>query len=156
MILFFAAVLQVQAPSAAPMIRPSPVARLVIHPGPRPIVTAGDTLRLAAEALDDAGRPVPGVRIRYVASGGRFEGEVEADGLVTAGSTGTLPVSIVASVPGARPFIERIEVQMVPGPAARVAIAPRLARLAPGQRIRLTGRSWSAAGDERSDRVTWS
>ncbi len=144
-----------QEPTAPVTIRPSPVARLVLKPGPRPVVTAGDTLRLSAEALDSAGRPVPDVRIRFVPAGGYFEGAVASDGLVTSGSTGTLPVSVVASVPGARPFVERVEVQMVPGPAARVEITPRPARLAPGQRFRLVGRSLSAAGDPRPDRIAW-
>jgi hypothetical protein len=150
-----ASVAILQEPSAPVTIRPSPVARLVLKPGPRPIVTAGDTLRLSAEALDSAGRPMPDVRIRFVPAGGYFEGAVASDGLVTAGSTGTLPVSVVASVSGARPFVERVEVQMVPGPAARVEITPRPARMAPGQRLRLVGHSWSAAGDPRADRVTW-
>ena len=44
---------------------------------------------------------------------------------------------------------------MVPGPAARIAIVPAPARLAPGQRIRLTGEVYSRLDDRRADRVTW-
>jgi hypothetical protein len=158
-VLALAAVLQQpqqpQPPAATPTIRPSPVARIVLPAGPRPVVTAGDTLRLAAEALDSAGRPVPDARIRFVLSGGSFEGAVTPEGLVTAGSTGTLPVSVVASVRGARPFIERIEVQMVPGPAARIELAPRAAKLVAGQRLRLGGQVRSAANDPRPDRLEW-
>ena len=153
---FAAGLQEPQQPSApAPQIKPSPVARLVVKPGPRPSVTAGDTVRLAAEALDSAGRPVPDVRVRFVPAGGYFEGSVGSDGLVTSGSTGTLPVSVVASVPGARPFVERIEVHMLPGPAARVDVSPQVTRLAAGQRIRFTGQSYSAARDPRSDTIAW-
>jgi hypothetical protein len=98
---------------------------------------------------------VPDVRIRFVPAGGYFEGAVESDGLVTAGSTGTLPVSVVASVSGARPFVERVEVQMVPGPAARVEIAGAPRRLHVGQGVTLTARAWSSAGDPRPDAIAW-
>jgi hypothetical protein len=96
----------------------SPIARVEVTPA-NPTVTAQDTLRLRARALDAAGRPVPNASFRFVAAGGRFEGAVEADGLVRSGSTGVLPVTVVATVPGARPVLERVEVRMVPGPPHR-------------------------------------
>ncbi|HEX5829477.1 MAG TPA: Ig-like domain-containing protein, partial [Gemmatimonadaceae bacterium] len=83
------------------------------------------------------------------------EGTVDSTGLVQSGSTGTLPVAAIALVPGARPVIERVDVRMVPGPAARVSVAPATTKLVVGQRLPLVGRSLSAAGDERDDRVVW-
>ena len=71
------------------------VARIVVTPA-TPTVAVHDTLRLRAEALDASGRPVPGVRVRFLAAGGRFEGSVDSTGLVQAGATGTLPVTAVA------------------------------------------------------------
>jgi len=139
------------AQTAAP---PSPIARLVVTPA-RPTVSAQDTLRLAAQALDAEGRPVAGARIRFLPAGGRFEGEVDSTGLVRSGSTGTLPVTVVAMVPGTKPVIERVEVAMVPGPAARVVVEPAVEKLVVGQRVRLAGTAYSAAGDRRTDRPAW-
>ena len=77
-----------------PQLPPSPVQRIVISPAPA-TMTAQDTLRLQARALDANGRDVPGVVFRFLPSrGARFEGTVEEDGLVRSGATGTLPVTI--------------------------------------------------------------
>src|SRR4029450_5726336 len=82
---------------------PPPIAKLVVTPA-KPVMIAQDTLRLTAQALDASGRPVENVRYRYIASGGaRFEGRVDTTGLVRSGSTGTIPVTVVALVPGTRP-----------------------------------------------------
>jgi hypothetical protein len=62
----------------------------------------------------------------------------------------------VAIVPGEKPVVEEFEVRMVAGPAARIAVTPAPTRLALGQRIRLTGDVFSAIGDKRDDKVTWS
>ncbi|MGH7657891.1 MAG: hypothetical protein ACREL6_06620, partial [Gemmatimonadales bacterium] len=137
-----------QAPAAG--LKESPVSRIVVTPA-EPVVHAGDTLRLQAQALDAGGNPVEGARIRFLPAGGRFEGRVDSTGLVTAGSTGTLPVSLIATVPGARPSVSRVEVQMVPGPAARIDLTPGVTRLVPGQRIHLDAAIYSAAGDPRAD-----
>ena len=154
--LLLAAALQataVQPPTAT--VRPSPIARLVVTPAQRTI-TAGDTVRLRVQAVDSGGQPVPNVRIIFHKVGAYFEGEVDSTGLVTAGSPGVMPVGIVALTEGARPFVERVEFRMVPGPAARVELSPRITRLAPGQRIRLEAASYSATGDARSDdAIAW-
>jgi hypothetical protein len=134
---------------------PSPVARIVVSPS-KPVVSTGDTLRLSAQALDANGQPVPNARVRFTAQGARFEGSVDSLGLVTSGATGTIPVAVVALVPGARPMVQRIDVQMVAGPAARIEVSPSTTRLALGQRFRLGARVLSRANDERpGDRVTW-
>ncbi len=143
---------QTQQQPSQVQVPPSPIARLVVHPHDRTMI-AGDTLRLRVEALDASGRPVPNAQIRFAQAGAGFEGVVEADGLIRSGSTGVMPVGIAAVVPGAAPVVERVQIRMVPGPAARVEVAPANARLAVGQRIRLTGRVLSTAGDERQDRI---
>ena len=48
------------------------VARIAVTPA-KPVMMAGDTLRLQGQALDAAGQPVPGARVRFQAQGGRFE-----------------------------------------------------------------------------------
>lgn len=149
------AALQAQQPQQEPTLPPSPVSQITVQPA-QLTVTAGDTLRLRAQALDAAGKPVPGAEIRFIgASGARFEGVVEEDGLVRSGTTGTIPVSIVASVPGSAPAVKVVEITMVPGRSARVEIGPRITRLLPGQSFLLSASSFSAAGHVRKDRFSW-
>jgi len=92
----------------------------------------------------------------YLVQAGRFEGSVGCTGLVRSRTTGTLTVTAAARVPGTRMVLERIEVRMVPGPVARIQVAPRPASLIAGQRIRLVALTYSQAGDRRADRVDWS
>ena len=133
---------------------PQPAGRLVITPAIRTVV-AGDSLRLRAQLLDASGAPVANARIMFVSAGGHFEGSVDSTGLVRSGAIGTIPVTAVALVSGAKPVIERFEVAMVPAPAARIDIAPRPARMLPGQRMRLGATVYSNVGDRRADRVRW-
>jgi len=149
--LALSALLAQQPPVAQPTPRP---VRIVISPA-NPVVIAEDTLRLTARVYDAGGAEVRSARVRFVPAGGRFEGDVDPTGLVQSGSTGTLPVTVVAQVDGHPPLTERIEVKMVPGPAARVAIAAAPTRLVAGQRVRLEASAFSAAGDKRADRVQW-
>jgi hypothetical protein len=145
---------QPAAPAPPPPQAPSPIAKLTINPAIRSL-TAGDTLRLTAEAVDSAGRPVTGATIRFLGSGGRFEGRVDSTGLVYAGSTGTLGVTALASVAGTKPVLERVEIRMLPGPTARVTVTPEGARLVVGQTVLLSGESFSAVGDPRPDTPRW-
>jgi hypothetical protein len=151
-LLLVAALLQ-QAPQLQEL-PPSPIRSVVVTPA-EPTVVAQDTLRLSAQAFDAAGAPIPGARIRFVAAGGRFEGIVDETGLVVSGATGTLPVSVIASVPGTAPFIQRVEVAMVPGPSARIELDRPIERLVVGQRVRMDGRTFSVHGDPTQDRLAW-
>jgi hypothetical protein len=147
--------LLVQQPQQSPAPQPpSPIATVAITPHVR-VLTAGDTLRLSAQALDSAGQPMPQAQIRFVGSGGRFEGRVDSTGLVYAGSTGTLGVSAIASIAGTRPVIERVEIRMLPGAAAEVSVSPETARLVVGQSILLQASAYSTAGDLRPDSAKW-
>lgn len=152
--MLFALLVVLQQQPAAPAAPPSPIARVVISPLVRTL-TAGDTLRLTAQPLNSAGQPVPNATVRFVGSGGRFEGRVDTTGLVTAGSTGTLGVSAIAAVAGTRPVIERVEIRMLPGPATTLVIAPERSRLVPGQRVLLEAHAFSASGDARADVPRW-
>ena len=151
--LLFALTLPLQ--QVEPQLPPSPIARLVVTPA-NPTMIAQDTLQLGARALDASGAPVPNVRYRFVqSSGARFEGRVDTTGLVRSGSTGTIPVTVIAMVPGTRPVTQVVEVRMLPGPAARIAIDAAPPRLVAGQQVILTGTVFSAAGDQRTDRLSW-
>ncbi len=129
-------------------------ARIVVTPA-APRMIAKDTLRLAAQVVDEAGKVVPGVRVRFFAGSG-FEAQVDSTGLVTSGAVGTFPITISAIVPGTRPLTKRVEVQMVAGPAASLVVTPAPARMLVGQRLQLTTRARSADGDSATERVTWS
>ena len=133
---------------------PAPIASIRVTPR-KPIVTAHDTLRIRAEALDQNGAVVAGARVRFVTSGFANAGQIDSTGLVSTASAGTLPVVAIATVPGARPVTERIEVTIVPGPAAAVTITPTPARIVVGQRIRLGTVLRTAYGDSTGGAVTW-
>ncbi|MEO7962917.1 MAG: Ig-like domain-containing protein [Gemmatimonadaceae bacterium] len=142
---------QTPAPSAAP----STIARLVITPSQRE-VQAGDTVRFSAQALDASGAVVRNARIRFNAIGGEG-GNIDTAGVLIAGSTGVMPVSVVALVAGERPKIELMEIRLVPGPATRIDVAPNVQTLVVGQRVLMSARSYSNAGDERTkrDNIIW-
>lgn len=151
-----AAALQQPAPPqmpAAPVLPPSPVARLAVTPE-HPWLFKNDSLRLNAVPLDSAGKPVPNVTIRYF---GRTynEGKVDSTGLVTSSNTGTIPIRMVAMVPGARPYVQTLEVPMLPGPAARVVVTPTITRLVVGQHLRYSAEAFSAIDDPRHDTIQW-
>ena len=128
--------------------------RLVVTPQ-NPRMVARDTLRLSARLVDAAGAPVPGAKIRYFVGGTGFEGAIDSLGLITSGSTGKLPVVVSALVEGQRPVTARVEVLMVPGPAASVTVTPTPARMLAGQRLQLMALARSADGDSATERVTW-
>jgi hypothetical protein len=148
------ALASVHTQSAQAQLPPSPVAELIVTPA-HATLTPGDTVRLRAEARSAAGGSVADVRFRFSTVGGYFEGRVDSSGLVTAGATGTLRVSVVALVPGARSSVQQVEIRVLPGPATRVAISPRPGKLAVGQSLRLDARAYSAAGDERPEAPSW-
>ena len=148
------ALLAQQGSAAAPSGTPSRIARIIVSPVQK-VVMAGDSLRLTAEARDANNNIIPDVQFRFSATGARFEGNISQTGLVTSGSTGTLPGAVVGIIPGEAPKTERFEVKMVAGPASRIAITPAPAKLVPGQRIRLTGEVYSKIDDRRNDKVMW-
>ncbi len=143
---------QQQAPAAS--LPPSPVTRLVVAPAQREVI-AGDTVRLSARAYDASGRELSDVRIRFTQGGAWFEGGVTPEGLVTSGSTGILPVSVVATVPGSRPYVERVQVRMVPGPAERVELSRANVKLVVGQRSHVEATPRSRMNDISRDQVSW-
>ena len=147
--------LALAAPLAAQAQAAPKIARLVITPASRTLM-AGDTMRLRTEARDAQGNVLSGVTFRYRLGGSaRFEGRVDSTGLLTASSTAMLPVTVTATMPGAAPAFEVIEITAVPGPAARIELLPSALKLVVGQRVRATARAFSANDDVRSDRVTW-
>lgn len=130
------------------------IARLQITPAVRS-VAVGDSLRLTVQALDARGNVVPDVTIRFNAMGGRFQASVDSLGFVRGGSPGTMPLAVVATSPGGRPHVEKIEVRILPGPAARVTLAPAPTKILAGQQLHIEATVVTASGDARDDAVTW-
>ncbi len=148
----FVALLALQQPPA----QPQDIARIIVTPASRTMI-AGDTLRLRAEARDAQNSVMTGVTFRYrLGSGARFEGRVDSLGLVTAGSTSILPITVTATSATARPKFEVIDIRVLPGAAAMVNVEPATAKMVAGQTLRATGRVFSVAGDKRTDHVVWS
>jgi hypothetical protein len=139
--------------AAAPLVAQQQVARVVVTPS-QAEVPVGDSVRLAAQALDAQGNAVPGTEIRFQAVA-LPPGHVDQDGLVHAGAVGTAQIAVAAIAPGAKPVIQRVAVHFVPSPAASIALGPVPRRLVPGQRVPLTARVLSKEGDERRDAVQW-
>ena len=91
--------------SQQPTPRPSPVARIVVSPS-SPTVSAGDSLRLSAIAVDSAGHPIPGARVTFYS---KYEedldfyhtGAIDSSGVIHAGTVGSLVIQVTALVPGA-------------------------------------------------------
>ncbi|MFI5310047.1 MAG: Ig-like domain-containing protein [Gemmatimonadales bacterium] len=130
------------------------VARITVTPA-APKLVAGETLQLKAQAFDAAGKAVSGAAIRFQQAGANFEATVDENGLVSAGSPSTVPIVVSALVQGQKPFITRVEVAVLPGPAATIALEPRPARLLTGQTARVTAHVLSKGGDSRADHVAW-
>jgi len=131
------------------------VTRLRITPAVRS-VAVGDSLKLRVEALDARGNVVPGVTVRFTPQGGRFQGSIDSTGMVRAGAPGTMPIAILVTSPKSSPYSEKIEVTLLPGPAARITMTPAVTRLVAGQRFHIDARVLTASGDEREgDVVTW-
>ncbi len=135
-----------------PTIPPSPVSRIVVTPAVR-TVAMGDSLKLHVQALDAAGKPVPNVRILYAARGSAAH--VDTSGLVVGGSMGKMFVTITAIVPGSKPMIEQFDMHVVPGPASRIDVSPRVAKLVVGQRLHLEGAAYAKSNDRRGEAVLW-
>ena len=148
----------VQQPAAppvpAPVQLPARIARIEVEPA-EVTLTPGDSIRLKAVAYDSAGKVIPDARVSFFPAGGFFEGHVEQDGLVIAGATGNLPVSVVAALRGSRPATRQIRVHIVPPPATTIAIDPVPARLYVGQALPLAAAVFAGNGDRRYDAVTW-
>jgi hypothetical protein len=86
-----------------------------------------------------------------------MEGTVDSTGLVKVGAPGTLVVNAVAAGPDGRPSAPvPVRIRIVAGPASRVAVSGKGGRYVVGQQGSLGATVYSASGDRRDDRVSWS
>jgi len=156
--LLLAALQQPVAPPIPAPPRPaaSPIARVVVQPAEAAVVV-GDTIRLSVVAYDSAGRVFPDVTVNWFASGPRsFEGTVSSDGLVAAGSVGSITVAaLVRPKSGGRASTASGRVTILPQPAAKVVIDRKPASLYVDQSLVLRATSRAANDDRRQDEILW-
>ena len=129
----------------------SNVSRIVITPSTR-TVRAGDTVQFTAQAYDASGAALPNVKIRF---GGHGAGAVDTTGKVIASAIGKMPIVAVATAPGAKPFVERRELEIIPAPAARVDIRIAPTKLVVGQQARVEAVGYSQANDRAIEPIKW-
>ena len=131
------------------------VTRVVVEPA-NPKISIGDTVRLRAIAYDAAGQLVPGAVVRWLQSGGQFEGGIDSTGLVTGGATGTIVATAMVRPAGsARPIVTVAEITVLPLPASRVALEPEISSMVVGQSLTIRATPFASNDDQRSDPVTW-
>src|SRR5216683_3219597 len=107
---------------AAPAQAPFPIAKVVVTP-PAGEIQVGQTVRLSAQALDSAGKPVAGSKVAWFAGG--TEGSVDSTGLVTGGYSGHVRVYAVGLVPGQNgQKVTEVVITVLPEPPARVVVTP--------------------------------
>ena len=143
----------VPAAAQQPPDTSSSAGRLEVSPA-RLELAVGDSLRLSAKAFDTTGKAVPDATI-FFNKQGLAAAEVDSTGMVRTGGIGDLRVLVTALVPGSRPILRIIEVNVLPSAAKRIEIGPHAARMVKGQRVPLVATIYSAEGDERYDSVRW-
>src|SRR6058998_717311 len=140
-----------QQPSApAPSF---PVTKVEITP-PTAEIQVGQTVQLAARALDGHGQPVSTAKIAWFSGG--TEGDVDSTGLVKGGYNGYVRVTAVAYIPGQKDQVfGDVLIHVLPEAAARIDIAPAPAKVVAGTRLTLAGAAYSRQGDRRPDLVSF-
>ncbi|HJU67492.1 MAG TPA: Ig-like domain-containing protein [Gemmatimonadaceae bacterium] len=141
---------ETQAASQA-TAQPSPISRIVISPTTR-TVRAGDTVRFTAQAYDASGAALQNVTIRF---GGGGSGAIDSTGVLIASAIGKMPIVAIGIVPGAKPFLEHRELEIIPAPASRVDIRVAPTKLVVGQQARVEAVGYSAANDRAIDPIRW-
>ena len=129
------------------------IARISVTPA-SPVVAVGDTIVLRADVFDSAGRRVDR-RVLFNPVAGSDRAVVDSTGRIVGVTIGRMPLAITAMTAGGRPFVHRIDVRVVPGPATRVEVSPTPARIVAGQRILLRSEIFSAGNDTREERPVW-
>jgi hypothetical protein len=127
------------------------ISRIVISPATR-TVRAGDTVQFSAQAFDASGAALRDVKIRF---GGGGSGAIDTTGKVVASAIGKMPIVAVATTPGAKPFVERREIEIIPAPAARVEIRIAPTKLVVGQQTRVEAVGYSRANDRALEPIRW-
>jgi hypothetical protein len=143
----------VPASAQQPPDTSSSAGRLEVSPAKLELAV-GDSLRLSAKAFDTTGKALPDATI-FFKKQGLAAAAVDSTGMVTTGGIGDLRVLVTALVPGGRPILRIVEVNVLPSAAKRIEIGSHAARMVKGQRVPLVAKVYSAEGDDRYDSVRW-
>ena len=143
----------VPAAAQQPPDTSSSAGRLEVSPA-RLELAVGDSLQLSAKAFDTTGKALPDATI-FFKKQGLAAATVDSTGLVRTGGIGDLRVLVTALVPGGRPILRIVEVNVLPSAAKRIEIGAHAARMVKGQRVPLAATVYSAEGDQRYDSVRW-
>ncbi len=131
------------------VVEPAPTT-LAVSPDTVAFDALGDTLRLAAEVRDQAGRPMPGEAVMWAASD-TLVATVDATGLVTAVGNGTATVTATSGELAGDAAVEVMQV------ARRVTLTPSADTLILGDSLRLAAEALDANGHPVDDAAfTWS
>ena len=129
------------------------VERVVVTPDSATLTAIGDTVRLTADAFDEAGRAVTGAAIAW-SSGDAAVAVVDTAGLVTANGPGRTTIFASAAGPAGDVVGEAI-VSVTPS-AHSVTVSPSDAALAVGDTLRLRATVTDRNGhDVEGAEVTW-
>src|SRR5256885_4206113 len=135
-----------QHPAAPPAF---PVTKVEITP-PAAEIEIGQTVRLAARALDARGQPVMGAAIAWYSGG--TEGDVDSTGLVKGGYNGYVRVTAVAYIPRQQGQVfGGAVIHVLPEPAARIDVAPPPAKTIARKRLTPAGAPDSQQCDRPAD-----
>src|SRR5437660_5781802 len=149
LLLLFVALQQPAAPAPVPF----PIAKVTVTPATAEI-QVGQTVQLAGQAFDSAGKPVPGAVVHWFAGG--TEGSVDSTGVVTGGYSGHVRVYAVGAIPGRQgQTITEVVITVLPEAPARVELSPTITRVVAGSRLTLMGTPYTRHGDVRHDAVTF-
>jgi hypothetical protein len=143
----------VPASAQQPPDTSSSAGRLEVSPAKLELAV-GDSLRLSAKAFDTTGKALTDATI-FFKKQGLAAATVDSTGMVYTGGIGDLRVLVTALVPGGRPILQIVEVNVLPSAAKRIGIGAHAARMVKGQRIPLVATVYSAEGDQRYDSVRW-
>ncbi len=129
-------------------------ARLVVTPA-HPSVMVGDSVRIKAQLIDAQGKVVESAKILFADASSSETGGVNREGVFSGVAMGPSPIVVSAVVTGQKPVIQRVTVQVLPGPAARIELDPRPTRMLAGQVTRVSRRVLAGNSDQRTDVPTW-
>ena len=114
---------------------------ITVAPDSVALAALGDTVRLAAEVFDQAGRPLPGAAVAWT-SADTLVATVDSAGLVTAVGNGTATVTAAADSASGTAAVS------VEQTVASVSVEPDSAALLVGDTVRLSATAFDALGGE--------
>ena len=122
---------------------------LAVKPDSVTLAALDDTVRLTAEVLDQAGRPMPGLPVAW-ASGDTLVATVDSTGLVAAVGNGAAAVAVTSGEASGMAAVAVMQ------SAGSVTVSPSATTIGPGDTLRLVAEAFDANGHPATAaRVAW-